>query len=82
MITEGTDKVHHFGDRSPVFKGVPPDRLCRLKYQILGSSSSRGYEDFHLNIYRLALYNRFKVELALQRGDTTLVKNGRFVRPE
>ena len=44
LIVFGVEKVAAFGELSPVFAGVAPDKLCRLKYSILGITSTKGFE--------------------------------------
>jgi len=60
----GVEKVPSFGMYSPVFSGYDADVLYRLKYAVLGVTSTVGYERLHLNIFRLALSNRSSYMLA------------------
>ena len=80
MIVYGVDQVPKFNELSTVFLDIPSDRLCRIKYSILGITSSKGYEGKNLNIYRLALYNRQRYMLFKARKLHKYIKGSKVVR--
>ena len=81
MVYFGTDQIAKFETLSPLFKGLEPCQLSRMRYSVLGTTSVKGYEKKNLNVFKLALYHRSRYDLFQAMKLTERCNHGKILRP-